>query len=75
MDYKDLKLNITSEEIEIKKEYEWELKYNGKTISGKAMVRDGWRDFEFGAWINGTSREGLTEEQESEIISFIETNI
>jgi hypothetical protein len=69
----NLKLDLTSEEI--KKDYEWELEYNGKTISGSATVRSGEWDLEVGAWIWHPDQEGLTVEQEEEIISFVEANI
>lgn len=73
MNYKDLKLHLTSEEI--KKDYEWELEYNGKTISGSASVRSGEWDLEVSAWIWEPDQEGLTDEQQEEITSFVEANI
>ena len=69
----NLKLDLTSEEI--KKDYEWELEYNGKTISGSATVRSGEWNLEVGAWIWEPDQEELTDEEQEEIISFVEANL
>lgn len=69
----NLKLDLTSEEI--KKDYEWELEYNGKTISGSVMVRSGEWELEIHARIWPPDQKGLTDEQQEEITSFVEANI